>query len=80
MHASNMAATAARLIVNVRDCDEDDGVYEYDVEPLMSYYRFIYFTPDSPPERLTLDCGTFPQSEWQTMLCTNEATSYSRRE
>jgi len=74
-----LAATAARLIVNVRECDENDGVYEYAVEPLMSYYRFIYFTPDSPPESLFLDCGTFPQSEWQSTLCTTDIT-YHRRE
>jgi len=73
-----LEATAARLIVNVRECDEDDFVYQYDVEPLLSYYRFIYFTTAQPPESFALICD-FPLSEWQSLLCTN-TPSFSRRE
>jgi len=63
-----LESTAARLIVNVRDCEEDDAVFEYDLPPTLSYYRFIYFSEGAPPERLQLLCE-FPLSEWQSLLC-----------
>lgn len=72
-----LEATAARLIVNVRECDEDDGVYRADVDPQLSYYRFMHFTPDLPPESLTLDCA-FPMSQWQSLLCTSRLTLHRR--
>jgi len=63
-----LESTAARLIVNVRECGEDDAVFEYDLPPQLSYYRFIYFSEGAPPERLELLCE-FPLSEWQSLLC-----------
>lgn len=75
---ARLEASAARLIVNVRECDEDDGVRQWDVTPLVSYYRFVYFTPDEPPESFELDC-TYPLSEWQSLLCANSG-SLGRRE
>jgi hypothetical protein len=76
---ARLEATAARLIVNVRECDEDDAVFEYDVPGLFSYYRFIYFSPAEPPEMLTLGCA-FPTSEWQSLLCGNGNVGFYRRE
>lgn len=76
---ARLRATAARLIVNIRECDVDDQVLQYDLPPQDSYYRWIYFSPDKPPESLSMQCQ-FLQSEWQGMLCTNESTTYSRRE
>jgi len=75
---TRLEATAARLLVNVRECDEDDAVYQYDVTPLKSYYSFIYFTTAEPPESLEMRCD-FPLSEWQSLLCANTG-SLSRRE
>jgi len=69
---------AARLIVNIRDCAPDDQVLIYDVPPQLSYYRWIWFK-DSP-DRITMDCGTFPQSEMQSTLCRDLQTSFTRRE
>jgi len=77
---ARLQATAARLIVNIRECGPDDAVLTYDVAPQLSYYRWLYFSPGAPPERITMDCGTFPQSEWQTMLCDTVQTSLYRRE
>jgi len=72
-----MEAAAARLIIRVRECDVDDGVYQYDVPGQLSYYRWMYFSPANPPESFTLNCD-FPLSEWQSTLC--ETRGYSRRE
>jgi hypothetical protein len=32
-------ASAAHLIVRVRECDQEDAVYQYDLPPLTAYYR-----------------------------------------
>jgi hypothetical protein len=73
-------ATRADLIVSIRDCNQDDEVFGYSVTPLKSYFRFIYFSTAAPPERLTLQCNYFAQSEWQSLLCTDPQRSFSRRE
>ena len=73
-----LKGTAARLIVNIRDCAPDDEVLIYDVPPQISYYRWIWFK--QAPEHMTMDCGTFPQSEMQSTLCHNLQTSLYRRE
>ena len=73
-----LEGTAARLIVNIRDCAPDNEVLIYDVPPQISYYRWIWFK--DAPERITMDCGTFPQSEMQSTLCRNLQTSLNRRE
>ncbi len=74
---TRLEATAARLIVNVRECDADDGVYQFDVPPQISYWTFIYFTRDMPPESLQLRCD-YPFSEFQSLLCTSALTMYRR--
>ena len=73
-----LEGTAARLIVNIRDCAPDNQVLIYDVPPQVSYYRWIWFK--NAPERITMDCGTFPQSEMQSTLCRDLQTSLYRRE
>jgi hypothetical protein len=70
-----LEATAARLIVRVRECDVDDAVYQYDVPGQLSYYRWIYFSPASSQESFQLRCE-FPKSEWQATLC--ESAQYVR--
>lgn len=75
-----LQATAARLIVTIRECGPDDAVLTYDLPPQLSYYRWIYFSPSAPPESVTMDCAAFPQSEWQTLLCDHEQTTFYRRE
>jgi hypothetical protein len=74
---ARMAATSAHLIVRIRECDQDDGTYEYDLPPLNAFYRWIYFA--SGPESFILDCGTFPRSEWQSPLCTVDQPGFTRR-
>jgi len=71
-------ATAARLIERVRECDEDDAVYQYDLPGQLSYFGWIYFTTANPPESFTLQCK-FPLSEWQSTLCTSNNQSFYRR-
>lgn len=63
-------ASDSRLIVNIRECDEDDGAVRYDLDPLVSYYRWIYFSENNPPESFSMNCD-FPLSEWQSLLCGN---------
>ncbi len=77
---ARLEATAARLIVNVRDCEPDNEVFTYDLPPQVSYYRWIYFTAARPPETLSMGCDAFARSEWQTMLCTINLNSFFRRE
>jgi hypothetical protein len=72
-----LEATAARLIVRVRECDQDDAAYEYDVPRQLSYYRWIYFSPANPPESFQMLCE-FEKSEWQATL--REDTQYRRPE
>lgn len=71
-------ATAARLIERVRECDQDDATYQYDLPGQLSYYGWSYYTPGSPPEMLTMQCK-FPLSEWQSTLCTTENQSFYRQ-
>lgn len=65
-------AGEARLIVNIRDCGEDDGVRRYSLVPQTSYYRWIYRAESNwltqIPEGFSLECA-WEQSEWQFMLC-----------
>lgn len=70
-------AAGAVLILRVRECGDDDATYTYELPPFQSYYRFLLFTED--PVIFSLDCGAFPQSEWQPMLCTNAQQSYYPR-
>jgi hypothetical protein len=73
-------ATDARLIVNIRDCDEDTGVLRYNLVPQISYYKWN-FRPESNeyvyiPEGLSMECA-WERSEWQFMFC--DGYSYSGR-
>jgi hypothetical protein len=70
-------ATAARLIERVRECDQDDAVYQYDLPGQLSYYGWSYFTPSDLPEMFTVQCK-FPFSEWQSTLCTNATQTFYR--
>ena len=60
------------LIVNIRDCDEDDEVRRYSLVPQISYYRWIYRAESNwlthIPEGFSLECA-WERSEWQFMLC-----------
>lgn len=70
-------AIDSRLLVNVRDCEADDGVVRYDLPPLTSYYRWVYFSPDQPPESFSLACE-FEMSEWQSLLCDDGTVGFVR--
>ena len=65
-------ASEAHLIVNIRDCDEDDEVRRYSLVPQISYYRWIYRAESNwlthIPEGFSLECA-WERSEWQFMLC-----------
>ncbi|MBN1609013.1 MAG: hypothetical protein JW940_20465 [Polyangiaceae bacterium] len=63
-----LEATRAHLVVRVRECDADDRILRYDLPVQTSYYRWIYFSPDAPPERISFPCD-FPATEWQPTLC-----------
>lgn len=66
-----------RLIANIRECDEDDGASIYELSPLTSYFRWIYFSPENPPESFSLVCD-FPRSEWQTFICDTGTVGFQR--
>lgn len=72
-------AEESRLVANVRECDEDDGAISYELTPLTSYFRWIYFSPDNPPESFDLMCD-FPLSEWQSLFCDDGSVGFIRRE
>jgi|GEM_PF-2199896 len=75
-----LAATEAAVVYRIRECDENDGTVVYEVPAGTSYYRFIYFSPERPPESFSLLCE-FPLSEWQGTLCaSNSAATLHRRE
>ncbi|HEX2730142.1 MAG TPA: hypothetical protein VHM70_01000 [Polyangiaceae bacterium] len=73
---ARLDAEAARLIVNIRDCDEDNGVLTYDLQPLTSYYEFNLFL--SEPIMLDMNCK-YSQSEWQSLLCEDGIAGYYKR-
>lgn len=72
-------ASDSRLVVNIRECDEDDGALRYDLPPLTSYLRWVYLAPDNSPESFSLVCD-FPKSEWQSLLCDTGTVELSRPE
>jgi hypothetical protein len=74
-----LEATDARLLVRIRECNEDDGVLRYDLPVQTSYFRWIYFSPGAPPERISFPCD-FPMTEWQPTLCEAFASGFSRRD
>lgn len=78
-------ATDARLVVNIRECGQDDGVLRYTLVPQVSYYRWN-FSPETNdtiyiPEGLSMECA-WEKSEWQWMFCGDYSynrTSYGRK-
>jgi hypothetical protein len=75
---ARLQSTAARIIVRIRECGENDGTVAYDLPPLPRYFRFIYFSPEAPPERITFPCD-FPLDEWQSILCEAFPKGFYRR-
>ncbi|HOU90899.1 MAG TPA: hypothetical protein PLU22_07635 [Polyangiaceae bacterium] len=65
--------------MRIRECDADDGILRYDLPPLTSYVRWIYFSSAAPPERISLPCD-FPRTEWQPILCDGYFSGFYRRE
>src|SRR5690606_38312926 len=77
-HAA-FVASDSRLIVNIRECDEKNRSVRYDLDPLTSYFRWVYFSLDRPPESFTLGCD-FEKSEWQSLLCDDGTVGFIRPE
>lgn len=75
---ARLQSTAARLIVRIRECGENDGVGEYDLPPVPRYFRFIYFSPDAPPESISFPCD-YALNEWQSILCEAFPKGFIRR-
>lgn len=75
---ARFTSSAGRMIVRIRECKENDGVAVYDIPPAPRYYRFIYFSPDAPPERIIFPCD-FPLNEWQSILCDAFPKGFIRR-
>lgn len=73
-----LQSAAARMIVRIRECDESSGTVAYDLPGLPRYFRFIYFSPNAPPERISFPCD-FAQSEWQSILCEAFPGGFVRR-
>jgi hypothetical protein len=72
-------ATDARLIVNIRDCGNDDQVLRYSLVPQISYYQWEYWPSYN---RFYLNCA-WEKSEWQFMICDNfigDSVGFDRRQ
>jgi hypothetical protein len=59
-------ATDARLIVNIRGCDSDNGVTRYTLKPLVSYFQWDY---RNDSQTFTIGCQYTPLSAWQFAAC-----------
>lgn len=70
-------AEDARVLVQIRNCDGDNGVRRYTLQPLTSYYKFQY----TASVGLTLGC-VWPWHEWQFAACTNQVgwNSFRKRQ
>jgi hypothetical protein len=82
---ARFAADDARVVVQVRDCGEDDGATLYTLTPQVSYYEWSYRLETNwlarIPEGLSLSCP-WSRSEWQFMVCDAfhaSGTSFGRR-
>lgn len=75
-----LQASDARLIVNIRDCDSDNGVKRYTLKPLAGYFRWIYYK--DTPERISLGCLYQPLNVWQFGVCNNryDYTGFEKRQ
>ena len=77
---ARFAAQDARLLVNVRACDQDDGATLHALTPQVSYYRWAWSAASTAgyyPEILQLSCD-WQLSEWQFLVC--DGSTYGRRE
>ncbi|MBW7917632.1 MAG: hypothetical protein H3C53_13245 [Trueperaceae bacterium] len=77
-----LSASAAKLIVTIRECDELDQVLRYDLIPQVSYYTWTY-RPETHEyitiaEGFSLQCP-WPRDEWQFMICDEEWNHFVRR-
>lgn len=70
-------AEEARLVVQIRGCEGDNGVRRYTLEPLTSYFKFQY----TASVGFTLGC-VWPWHEWQFAVCTNRVgwNSFRKRD
>ncbi|MBS2015385.1 MAG: hypothetical protein JST00_21030 [Deltaproteobacteria bacterium] len=59
-------AKQARLVVTLRDCEEDDGTKTYELRPLTSYYKWQY----SPGVGFVMGCE-YAKHDYQFATCTN---------
>lgn len=59
-------ASVARLVVTIRDCEEDDGTKSYELEPLTSYYKWQY----TAQVGFVMGCE-YPKTDYQFATCTN---------
>jgi len=62
-----LEATQAKLIVRIRECRAEDGVWEYTLKPLTGYYRWSYTFP-SGGEDFMLGCQ-YPGHAWRFPIC-----------
>jgi hypothetical protein len=82
---ARFTATDARVVVQIRECGEDDGVRVYLLTPQVSYYGWRYspvvtYSGRTYAESFHLSCP-WSRSEWQFMVCdgsTVEASYYRR--
>jgi hypothetical protein len=82
---ARFAAEEARLVVQIRDCGNDDGATLYTLTPQVSYYEWRYRMATNwlvaIPEGFSLSCP-WSRSEWQFMVCDSYASfgaSFGRR-
>ncbi len=74
-------AIDARLVVNIRDCDEDNGVRRYNLTPQISYYTWELLPANGHPDMFYMQCP-WEKSEWQFMFCGSyglSSSSYGRK-
>lgn len=69
---ARLAATTTDLLVQIRECGDDDGVLAYGLAPVTNYYQWDLSAagenPSEDPAMLILSCP-WEQSEWQFMVC-----------
>ena len=82
---ARFVADDARVVVQIRDCGNDDGVTLYTLTPQISYYEWTYRMETNDivhiPEGFSLSCP-WSRSEWQFMVCDAfhaYGTSFERR-
>jgi hypothetical protein len=80
-----LQASDARLIVNIRDCGSDNGATRYNLKPLTSYFRWLYYAQtDVTHESFAFGCQYQPLNVWQFPTCNDAgsgwAQSLSRRQ